>query len=123
MRISEQDYAAMMLRKGQPVPLTNPRPSKMHNVMEECDNIRFQSKKEAAYYRQLKARMFAGEVKYFLRQVPFHLIGGVVYRCDFMEVWKDGSIHFVDPKGHRTQTFINKKKQVEASFPVVIEEV
>lgn len=123
MRISEQDYAAMMLKKGQPASAPAPRPSKYHAVMEECQGIKFQSKKEAKYFRELQARVFAGEVKYFLRQVPFELVGGVKYRVDFMEVWNDGSIHWIDVKGFKTQTYRMKRRMVEASYPVKIIEV
>jgi len=68
----------------------------------------------------LQARVFAGEVKYFLRQVPFDLVGGVKYRVDFMEVWADGSIHWIDVKGFKTQTYRMKRRMVEASYPVRI---
>jgi len=122
MRMSEQEYANLMLQKGQPIPLTNPKPSKFHAVLTECDGMKFQSKKEAKYYRELQARIHMGEVLYFLRQVPFHLLGGVVYRVDFMEIHKDGSLHFVDVKGFRTQTYKMKRRMVEASYPVKIQE-
>jgi len=120
MRVTEEEFAKMMLHKGNPQPAPDPKPSKYHAIMEECDNIKFQSKREAKYYRELKARMFAGEVKYFLRQVPFELIGGIRYRIDFMEVWTDGSIHWVDVKGFRTQTYKMKRRMVEASYPIKI---
>ena len=123
MRLTDQEYAQMMLNRGKQVQAPAAKPSKYHNVLTECDGIKFQSKKEAAYYRALLCRIKAGEVKYFHRQVIFDLIGGVTYRCDYMEIWTNGEIHYVDPKGHRNQTFINKKKQVEASYPVKIEEV
>jgi hypothetical protein len=55
VRFSEQDYANLMLKKGQPIPLTNPKPSKYRAVMEECRGIKFQSKKEARYFRELYA--------------------------------------------------------------------
>jgi hypothetical protein len=118
----EEDVARMLADRGKAIPLTNPKPSKYHAVMEECDNIKFQSKKEAKYYRELRARQHAGEIAFFLMQVPFRLIGGVVYRCDFMEIMPEALpfIRFVDPKGHRTRVFINKKKQVEASYPIKI---
>jgi len=46
----------------------------------------------------------------------------VKYRVEFMEVWSDGRVRYVDVKGVRTQVYIMKKKQVEALYPVVIEE-
>jgi len=87
----------------------------------QSDGIRFDSKLEARYYDQLKLRQRAGEVVFFMRQVPFHLPGGVRYVCDFQEFWSDGSVHFVDVKGMETSDFKMKKKQVEAIYPVEIE--
>ena len=85
------------------------------------DGIRFDSKKEAMYYSQLKLRVSAGEVLMFLRQVPFHLPGGVRYVVDFQEFHADGLIHFVDVKGMQTADFKMKKKMVEDLYPVEIE--
>lgn len=87
----------------------------------ELDGIKFDSKKEANYYSELKLRVAAGEVVFFLRQTPFHLPGSVTYRVDFQEFHADGTIHFVDTKGHQTESFIAKKKMVEALYPVEIE--
>jgi hypothetical protein len=119
MRISEEDYAKMMLQKGQPPEPSPPKRTKYGSVMENCQGIKFQSKKEARYFRELQARVFAGEVKYFLRQVPFDLFG-VKYRVDFMEVMADGRIRYVDCKGFRTATYKAKRKQVETIYPVKI---
>lgn len=87
----------------------------------ECDGIKFSSKKEAAYYRNLTLLQKAGEIVFFLRQVPFYLPGGVKYVVDFVEFRADGSVHFVDCKGMETESFRAKKRMVEALFPVEIE--
>lgn len=87
----------------------------------EVDGIRFDSKAEGRYYQQLKMRVAAGEVAYFLRQVPIHLPGNTRYVVDFLEVLADGRIRFVDVKGMQTQTFRLKKRQVEALYPIQIE--
>lgn len=87
------------------------------------DGIRFASRKEGRYYQDLELRKKAGEVLYYLRQVPFHLPGGVTYRVDFQEFHADGSVHYVDVKGMQTKEFVMKKKQVEALYPVTIEVV
>ena len=87
------------------------------------DGIRFDSKKEAKYYQELLIRQRVGDVVFFLRQVPFHLPGGVVFRCDFQEFLNDGTVRFIDVKGYRTKEYIIKKKQVEDLYPVKIEEV
>ena len=97
---------------------------KYNAVATELDGIRFASKKEANYYLTLKIRKKSGFVVQFLRQVPFHLPGNVVYRVDFMEFWADGTVHFVDVKGMKTKDFIMKKKLVEQLYaPIEIEVV
>ena len=94
---------------------------KFNAVRTEVDRIKFASKKEAAYYSELKLRQKAGEIIFFLRQVPFHLPGGVKYVVDFCEFHKDGTVHFIDVKGIETPMFKLKRKQVEALYPVEIE--
>ena len=88
----------------------------------EHDGIKFPSKKEGRYYLELKLKVKAGIVIFFLRQVPFHLPGGVKYVVDFAEFHSDGTVHFVDVKGHRTKEFIRNKKLVQALYPIEIEE-
>ena len=84
------------------------------------DGIKFPSKAEAKYYSVLKLLQSAGEVLFFLRQVPFHLPGGVTYRCDYQVFYADGRVEFVDVKGMKTRSFIDKKKMVEDLYPVEI---
>ncbi|MHC4067057.1 MAG: DUF1064 domain-containing protein [Planctomycetota bacterium] len=86
--------------------------------------IRFDSKREARYYDELLLRQRAGEVLVFLRQVPFHLPGGVRYACDFLEFHTDGWVRFVDVKGVETESFKAKKRMVEELYaPITIEVV
>ena len=87
------------------------------------DGITFDSKKEMVHYVCLKSHVVEGIVKYFLRQVPFHLPGNVVYRADFMVFMRDGSVEVRDVKGMKTAMYRLKKKQVEALYPVKIIEV
>ena len=118
---SEKEFAEWNLKRGKPTSeIPERKPSKYHAVMEECDGIKFQSKKEAKYYRELLCRVHAGEVRYFLRQVPFHLKGGVKYLVDFMEVMADGNIRYIDVKGYKTKIYELKRKLVEAAYPVKI---
>lgn len=94
--------------------------SKYHNEKTTVDGITFHSKKEADYYVGLTWAKKSGELLFFLRQVPFYLSGGVRYVCDFMEVWKNGDLRFVDVKGFRTPTYLMKKKMVESLYPIKI---
>lgn len=86
----------------------------------KIDDIRFDSKAEANYYRKLKMAVSSGELLFFLRQVPFHLPGGVKYVVDFQEFWADGEVKFTDVKGMETKEFITKKKLVESLYPIAI---
>lgn len=86
------------------------------------DGIKFPSKRQARYYDELKLKVKAGIVAFFLMEVPIHLPGNVKYRVDFVEFHTDGTVHFVDPKGKRTALYITKKKMVEALYPFKIEE-
>lgn len=85
------------------------------------DGIKFSSKAEHEFYQQLVWLHQAGEIKFFLRQTPFHLPGGVKYLVDFSIFENDGSVRFVDVKGFETKEFKIKKKLVEAIYPVKIE--
>jgi hypothetical protein len=92
-------------------------------VRTESDGIKFDSKKEARYYDQLKLRVKSGEVLFFLRQVPLHLPGGVRYVVDFQEFHSDGTVRFVEIKGFETAQWLVKKKLVESFYPITIEVV
>jgi hypothetical protein len=89
----------------------------------ELDGIKFSSKKEAAYYVRLKRLVAAGDVVFFLRQVPLHLPGGVRLVVDFLEFRADGTVHFVDTKGMETESFKAKRRMIEAVYPIQIETV
>ena len=89
-------------------------------IERTVDGIIFDSKKEMNYYLKLK---LDPDVKFFLRQVPFHLPGGVQYRLDFLIFYKSDTVGFIDVKGAKTAMYKLKKKQVEALYPIQIEEV
>ena len=98
------------------------RKNKFNAKKTVVDGITFDSQKEARYYSHLKILQRQGDVIMFLRQVPFELPGNTKYRVDF-QVWeKDGTVRHVDVKGRRTKEYIRAKKQVEALYPVTIEE-
>lgn len=96
--------------------------SKYFAKRTEYNGISFPSKREADYCAKLDALRNAGKLLYYLRQVPIDLPGGVKYRVDFVEFWPGGKVRYVDVKGMRTPVYKLKKKQVEALFPIKIEE-
>lgn len=93
---------------------------KFRNVPTTSEGIRFASKKEARYYDDLLLAKKSGDLVFFLRQVPFHLPGGVRYVVDFVEFWKNGEIRFVDVKGMSTPMYLAKKRILEDLYPVKI---
>ena len=103
-----------------PIRMTQKR-SKYRSVRTDVDGINFHSKLEASYYSQLKLRQAAGDIRYFLRQVPIHLPGNTRYVVDFMVCENDGSLRYIDTKGMETAAFKRSKKQVEALYPITIE--
>jgi hypothetical protein len=98
-------------------------PSK-YNAQKVCvDGITFASRKEARRYGELKLLRDAGQVRWFIMQVPFRLDGGIVYRADFLVVWSDGRVSIQDTKGARTATYKIKKREVEFKYGITIEEI
>jgi uncharacterized protein DUF1064 len=96
---------------------------KFKAVKTECDGSKFPSKKEARRYNELKLLKQNGDIVFFLRQVPFHLPGNIKYVCDFMIFWADDSVTIEDVKGFKTKDYIVKKKLVEVTYPIKIQEI
>ncbi len=93
---------------------------KFHAVRTEVQGVTFSSKKEARYWQGLELAKQSGDLLFALRQVPFHLPGGVKYVVDFCEFWKNGEVRFVDVKGFKTPMYLLKKAQVETLYPIKI---
>lgn len=121
MRMTEDEYAELMGRRGMAEPA--PKPSKYHSKRVRVDGILFDSQKEADYYGDLKIQLQAGTIKGFCRQPEFILLAGFAkqrpetYRADFIVFHLDGTAEIVDTKGAETETFKIKRKQFRAKFP------
>jgi hypothetical protein len=96
------------------------RKHKFNAKRTEKDGIKFSSKLEASFYSKLKLLQAAGEVLFFLRQLPFHLPGNTRYVLDYAVFYSNGDIEWIDVKGLSTPMFILKKKQVEDLYPIEI---
>lgn len=86
----------------------------------ERNGIRFDSKLEARYYDWLVKQQENGSLLFFLRQTPFHLLGGTKLVVDFTEYWANGEVVFTDVKGVETPEFKIKRREVEAAFRIEI---
>ena len=80
----------------------------------EYGGATYDSKTEAAHARRLDLLKQAGQIRWWLRQVPV-MIGepGVdkPYRVDFVVCEADGSVHAEEVKGVETPQFKRQKRQ------------
>ena len=92
------------------------------------DGRTYDSKSEAAYADRLEFLKKAGEIAFWLEQVPLRLAGGTVYKLDFMEFWHGEddalTIRWTDVKSPATakeSTFRVKKREIETKYGIIIE--
>jgi hypothetical protein len=97
------------------------KPRKYRNIPTILDGQRFDSKLEAKRYTQLRALEGSGAVSWFIRQAPFRLPGGVIYRADFLVVWQYQRVTVEDCKGVMTPVSALKIKQVEEIYHLKVE--
>ena len=62
----------------------SPKPSKWHNVRTPYNGVTYDSKAEARKAQELDLQVKAGEIDFWIRQVPFPLSDGEIYRADFV---------------------------------------
>ena len=128
MRMTEEQYAAILARKGAKAPAKPVvvRKSKYGNRKTEVDGITFDSAKEAKRYQEL--RLMEGkahEIEGLLYQVRFPLtVNGVkvgTYVADFTYHDKYG-YQVEDCKGYRTPVYKLKKLLMLAIHGITIRE-
>lgn len=118
--------------------------NKYRNTKTIVDGIEFDSRKEAARYKELKLLEAAGEIYNLERQVKFVLIptqrepdfvgvrGGIKkgkviekecsYLADFVYI-RDGEVIVEDTKGIRTKDYIIKRKLMLYLLGIRIQEI
>lgn len=93
------------------------------------DGITFDSKREAAYYSELKIREKAGEVSGVVLQRPFPIIingqsvGKFLSDFAFIDHTQEDRLRVVDVKGYDTPLSRFKRKCVEAFYQIKVEVV
>lgn len=109
--------------------------SKYGNRITELDGIRFDSRREATRWAELRLLEKAGEIYELHRQVPFVLIpaqrnlqGNVIeravkYIADFVYYDSDGNVVVEDAKGVKTDAYKLKKKMMLYFKGIEIKEV
>lgn len=122
LRITENQYNDLINKKAQVK-----KQSKYRNTKTIVDDIKFDSRKEADYYCQLKLLKRAGEIKDFGLQPRYELQPtfkkdgkthrSITYVADFIVDNNDGTTDIIDIKGMETQVFKIKKKLFEYKYP------
>ncbi len=110
---------------GKPVESHPSAKSKYNAVRTTYNNVNYASKKEANYAQTLDLRKKAGEIDFWLRQVPFPLPGNTVYRLDFITFasafsGKGWFVEFIEVKGFRTGLGELKRKQCEEIYKIKV---
>lgn len=96
------------------------KPNKYHAQATIYNGVRYPSKKEMARAQLNDLRVKAGQLRYWLRQIPFLLPGNRKHRVDFMEVEADGTVEFIEVKGRDLSAGRDRRREVEALYPVKI---
>lgn len=108
--------------------------SKYYSKKVIVDNIKFDSKKEAEYYLDLKLLLKSGAIKNLELQQEYVLQDSfklnnktrrkITYKADFTYITtSDSKMHVVDVKGYKTEVYKLKKKLFEYLYRIEIEEV
>ncbi len=102
------------------------KPSKYRNTPTTADGWRFDSKKEAKRYEELKLLKQARGIIWFTCQIPFRLPGHTRYVADFLIYWEFGMVTIEDVKSEHTRTlpmYKLKKKLMKETHGIDIVEV
>jgi len=111
MRMSEEEYRQMMGER-------QPKKSKYNAVMVERGGLKMKSKKQARRFDELVLLREAGEILYFLYEVPYRM-PGTTYWADFVVFWPDGKVTVEDVKGFKTDTYKLKKRMMAIHYNYV----
>ena len=102
-------------------------PNKYHNSKTSVDGIRFDSKREANRYMELKLLEKAGVIKDLRRQVPYVIINksrygrAIKYVADFVYL-ENGQLVVEDVKGVRTPVYRLKKRLMAEVYGIEVKE-
>ena len=101
------------------------RGSKYKNQATEVAGIKFDSKREASRYRQLRLLEIAGKISDLKLQVRYKLDVNTFHVCDYIAdfTYIDGdSLIVEDAKGYKTDIYSLKKKLMLACHGIAIKE-
>lgn len=99
--------------KAQPTP-------KYRNTRVCVDGWLYPSKLQARCKQALDLRKAAGEILWYIEEVPFRLPGKTIHRVDFLAVLANGGVELIEAKGRDHPGGRLKRRQVEELYGVRI---
>ncbi len=96
--------------------------SKYRAVKTTVDNIKFDSKREAARYCELKLLLHGGKIQQLELQPEYELLIHKKYRADF-RYYENGELVVEDVKGVRTREYITKRNAMRIQHKIQIREI
>jgi hypothetical protein len=126
--------ATSLKGQGMAVNPTGVSVSKYRNKRTAYNGIIYDSKAEASKAAELDLLVKAGEIDFYLRQIPFPLPGGIIYRADFVTFekveltpYKDSPtyldgwvIEVIEVKGMPTKEWKMKEKLFREKYPKLV---
>ena len=102
--------------------------NKYNAVKTTINGITFDSKRESIRYQELLLLQRAGQIRDLALQVPFAIVVNGKKICKYIADFQyvdvaTGKTVVEDSKGVRTQTYVLKRKLVEAIYAIKIVEV
>lgn len=101
--------------------------NKYRAIKTVYNGVKYDSKKEAHYARELDLRLKAKDIIRYERQPIFvlqpaykkdgRMIREIRYIADFKVFYPDGLIEIIDCKGMKTRDYLIKKKMFEYRYP------
>ena len=119
-------YSGKHFNGSKEIPILQKK-SKYRAQKSVVDGIKFDSKKEAARYRELRLLERAGEIGNLRLQVPYVLLPKsrygreIKYIADFV-YFENNEIIIEDVKGVRTAVYKLKKRMMAEKYGIVIRE-
>ena len=127
MSLSINQFKTLFPQQAAELERAEMKKSKYGNVKTEFEGLKFDSKKEAAYYSKLALLQKSGIIVSIYPQPVFILqdsyvkdgkkIRAINYRADFMVEYKDGHTEVVDVKGYKNKVYELKKKMFHYKYP------
>jgi hypothetical protein len=116
--------ATSLKGQGMAVNPTGVSVSKYRNKRTAYNGIIYDSKAEASKAAELDLLVKAGEIDFYLRQIPFPLPGGIIYRADFLVFTKSGyrlwDIEIIEVKGYSNKEWKMKEKLFREKYPNLV---